>query len=147
MSMKLPNASSTQEGITFKNRWQRKNLGSGFTSTGTITGLSFNGLTVGKTYRYSGVASIAMTASRDAVSLNIRDGATTLRSAEPIKEKATPGNEIENISWSWNVIFTAASTTCDLNVTSNAASTSFDTNSYATLEELNNFEAQTSAFT
>jgi len=137
-------ATITEPGLLKKSRWQRKALGSSFTSTGEITGLKFNNLVVGRTYRYSGTLGISCNnAARDALQLEIRQGSTNIDSVEPFKEKAVPTSEVENTSYAFNVIFTATETTANLNVTSNSASTAIDTTSWAMIEELNDFDATT----
>lgn len=139
----LPGGISIQvpSGVT---KWQRKPLGSSFNSTGEITGLKFNGLVVGRTYRYSGTLGLACNgAARDAVQLEIRQGSTNIDSAEPFKEKASPGNEIENISYSFSVIFVATETTANINVTANSAPTTIDTSSWTMIEELPSYQRTT----
>lgn len=141
------NSAGTERQVGVRNKWQRKALGSSFTSTGEITGLKFNNLVVGKTYRYSGTLGLSLNnAARDALAIEIRQGSTNIDTAEPIKEKSSPSNEIENLSYAFNVIFTATQTTANINVTANSASTAIDTTSWAMIEELNDYD-ETSDFT
>lgn len=138
------NSAGTERQVGVRNKWQRKTLGSSFTSTGEITGLKFSNLVVGKTYRYSGTLGLSLNnAARDALQMEIRQGSTNIDSVEPIKEKSSPSNELENTSYSFNVIFTATETTANLNVTSNSGSTAIDTTSWAMIEELNDYDVTT----
>lgn len=69
-------ATSSEKGLVFKGRYQTKILASNVTTTGAVASLTFNNLTIGKTYRVCGTASWAQLASNLQVQLDFFDGTT-----------------------------------------------------------------------
>ena len=70
-------ATATDTGLVFRGRHQTKILASNQTSTASITGLTFNNLTIGKVYRVSGQAMISQNATNLQCELRFYDGTTS----------------------------------------------------------------------
>jgi len=144
-------ATATDPGVVKANRWQRSQLTSDIPqgTLGVVNELSFSGLEIGKIYRYS-------------ASVHINDG--TISSAANIQAKILhDGNIVDYVltaindatndftSPKFTGIFKASATDVTFELTS-LANCSIDANNggdttYAQLEELNNYEDESSAFT
>jgi hypothetical protein len=119
-----------------KTLYQRKKLASNFTTTGVVTGLTFNNLVVGETYSLfyhlkentSGVGAFACT---------VYNGATILTT---FNAQSVPSN----FTWSINAgKFVAVSTTVTIDITTNTRQIAGDgtnSSSYAELTKHTNTE-------
>lgn len=134
-------------GLVKKNRWQRKDLTSDISvDTDPIAALSFSGLTVGKSYRMSVSGEVDTSGANTRVRMLIKHNGSDIAASDG--EIDTAGERIQH---NFSIIFTAAATTVDTRVDFVGGSGVLEgtiTNAcYAILEELNNFEAETTAFT
>lgn len=121
-------------GIT-ATKWQRKDLTSSISSTGDITQLSFNGLTVGKTYRYSAVLYVDLVNNND-YNIIVRHDGNTIGGNARFRSSSSTFNGSSYIS----VIFEATDTSVILDAATMGGSIRGDLNkrNYAILEELPN---------
>lgn len=123
-------ATSSDTGLVLKNRWGSKSTTtSPIASTAVIH--SFQNLVVGRTYRLS----IQMTSST-AATIDLRANGSALNTVYD-----TAGNK----TYTGNVVFTATTTTADVYLAAGTL-TRVGGSQVATLEELNNYEIETTAF-
>lgn len=137
------NTSSTVAGTLLKNRWGFKANPSNITTTGQVANLSFSNLTVGKNYRFSwffDMNALAATANVRAV-LEYTDGTDIVRVIQK-----TPQGGVEQDAVGGTVIFTAAASAIIINVEVIGSGSEITNNSYIMIEELNNYETETTAF-
>ena len=150
-------ASSSNLGLVKKNKWQRKTLQSTVTGTSlntTLTDLTFNNLTVGKTYFVQVNAHLVLNAPSTAteqIRVQINHNGTSLGGCLLIGD-ATTSDQIQT-SATAVATFEAAATTVTFQAISNASNAStgvyVDSNipTYSEIHELNNFESETTDFT
>jgi len=142
------NAGANVLGIP-KNKWQTKELTSDVTaSSGTLTDLTFSGLSIGKIYKVSLQASFADGTSGGQVFIDImNDGVIQGRALY----NSNSSDEAGLVQFSIVVIFEATASTATFDY-SNAASTIIRGNNtkaetYARIEELDNYDTETTDFT
>lgn len=115
-----------------KTKWQRKILTTAYTSSQTIPQISFNNLTIGKTYRVTAVVAVSGPGAGGAGLFYNHDGVTILNIA------AGAGTAVDGKSGG-SVIFTATATSLIANAQTNAT-TIVANSTWGQLEELPNHE-------
>ncbi len=147
--VQAPIATSTEYGVVKKNRWQRKFSGGNVATN--ITWLQFNELEIGKLYRYTLKAQIRLNDGATAQQLVIgasHDG-STIGTYDQVMRGGAAGNN-ERAVLSGSDIFEATNTTLSF-TTAFASVDAFivggSANNHVVLEELNNYEDETTDFT
>jgi hypothetical protein len=145
-------ATSSDLGLVTKNRWQQKFLAANKTTDQSpLTDLTFSNLTIGNVYRatFNGYGVITGTSSLEGLDVNITHNGSTIgfwgvRSDAGVAD--TKGS-----SHSLSVIFTATATSLtfilDVNGTVSLIGNGAASATNAILEELNNYETATTAWT
>lgn len=114
-------------------KWQKKELLSSFSGTGTVTGMSFSNLEIGKTYKVKGY--IRITSGANAV----MEGDYVCNSLK-VAGFYSGGGTGSNMYYNFDGIFTAGATSLTLTMSSNGngvyGSSDPNNRSWATLEEL-----------
>ena len=131
---------SSNVGLVKKNKWQEKQLSADVNSDGAISDLTFSNLTIGKTYR-AYIQCLLDTNATDAfVQLNIQHNSATIANVRI--------NVNAEVTCSAGVVFVAAASTVTFNTNSASANAivrgnGFNSETYARIEELNNYETET----
>jgi len=144
----IPEATSTEAGVVKANKWEKHTLTTDLTASDSDNSdLRFNNLTIGKMYRVSlqGDLRYTETSGQDAASI-----AVTNNSVEIVKvNHLTLGSFSDYAVKGSTGIFSAAATTVIFNctITNTAEIKGTQDATWAILEELNNYEAETADFT
>ncbi len=149
----LLEATSTTLGTVKKNKWQRKDLTSNFT-TASSAFITFNNLVVGKTYELSGQVGMYVNvgAADVAADFNIEHDGNQLASTTQMSRQ-TDSTSGELLTSPISVIFTATATTVTLESSSSIGANSYIAGdasykrTFAILTERNDLEAETTDFT
>lgn len=144
-------ATSTEMGLVKKNRWQKKVLTASVTTNGSITDLAFSNLTVGRQYKATLVAELV-----------VNDGTTDITAGIEVTHDSTVlgrlkftgptgSTVLQEMNAGMSVIFTATASTItfvgfNLSVDSFIQFNTTDKRTFSMIEELNNYEAETTAF-
>jgi hypothetical protein len=144
-------ATESNLGLVKKNKWQVKTLGADKTTAGTF--ITFNGLTVGKNYRVICQANIIPEVD-DTVGIQIVHDSNILAETKTRLGPSSAGLSFGDLNQTTiaEAIFTATTTTatCDaFSITSPSVINADGSRSltWAMIEELNNYEAETTDFT
>ena len=120
-----------------KTKWQKKYVLSLLTGTGAVSDLTFNNLTIGKTYRASGIIRFQITgAATDFIQYNLTGASTDMIA---FYRHDTAGFNTAS-ACGFCVEFVAQSTTLGVSLSTNSTSRQTTTATFMVLEELPNHE-------
>lgn len=136
ISAQVDEATSTVAGLVKKNRIKTKSsTGVDHTTSGTISGLTFNNLTIGQVYRASFRPFLADTSTGViTIAADIKNGATTVGNFQYRGDTEAQGRYM----WSVTHQFTATSTSVTVEYTATASVYFVSGQTQLTLEELQN---------